>query len=101
RHRTAWPTPFPYTTLFRSDEYGMGGYRSSQNDPWYSDFYAENGRAPRKSEAADLAKTLVDSEIARGGGQFVTSEFAESYKIAQEDRKSTRLNSSHVSISYA
>lgn len=72
------------TVVVGTDEYGRGGYRSSQNDPWYSDFYAENGRAPRKSEASDLAKTLVDSEIARGGGQFVTSEFAESYKIAQD-----------------
>lgn len=72
------------TVVVGTDEYGRGGYRSSQNDPWYSDFYAENGRAPRKSEAPDLAKTLVDSEIARGGGQFVTSEFAESYKIAQD-----------------
>lgn len=72
------------TVVVGTDEYGRGGYRSSQNDPWYSDFYAENGRAPRKSEAAGLAKTLVDSEIARGGGQFVTSEFAESYKIAQD-----------------
>lgn len=72
------------TVVVGTDEYGRGGYRSSQNDPWYSDFYAENGRAPRKSEAADLAKKLVDSEIAGGGGQFVTPEFAESYKIASD-----------------
>lgn len=72
------------TVVVGTDEYGRGGYRSSQNDPWYSDFYAENGRAPRKSEAAGLAKTLVDGEIARGGGQFVTPEFAESYKVASD-----------------
>lgn len=74
------------TVVVGTDEYGRGGYRSSQNDPWYSDFYAENGRAPRKSEAAGLAKTLVDGEIARGGGQFVTPEFAKSYKIASDVR---------------
>lgn len=72
------------TVVVGTDEYGRGGYGSSQNDPWYSDFYAENGRAPRKSEAAGLAKTLVDGEIARGGGQFVTPEFAESYKVASD-----------------
>lgn len=72
------------TIISGSDEYGRGGRRISLNDPWYSSYYAQNKHAPRKSEAADLAKTLVDSEIARGGGQFVTSEFAESYKIAQD-----------------
>lgn len=74
------------TIISGSDEYGRGGRRISLNDPWYSSYYAQNKHAPRKSEAADLAKTLVDSEIARGGGQFVTPEFAESYKIASDVR---------------
>ena len=74
------------TIISGSDEYGRGGRRISLNDPWYSSYYAQNKHAPRKSEVADLAKTLVDSEIARGGGQFVTPEFAESYKIASDVR---------------
>lgn len=74
------------TIISGSDEYGRGGRRISLNDPWYSSYYAQNKHAPRKSEAADLAKTLVDSEIARGGGQFVTPEFAKSYKIASDVR---------------
>ena len=72
------------TIISGSDEYGRGGRRISLNDPWYSSYYAQNRHAPRKTEAADLAKKLVDSEIAGGGGQFVTPEFAESYKIASD-----------------
>lgn len=72
------------TVVVGTDDYGRDGYRASQNESWYSDFYAENGRAPRKSEIPALAQTTVDNEIARGGGQFVTAQFAENYKQALE-----------------
>ncbi|WP_314047286.1 hypothetical protein [Selenomonas noxia] len=35
------------------------GIRVSNNEPWYQDFYKENGRAPRKSELMDLAYLLT------------------------------------------
>ncbi|WP_276723256.1 hypothetical protein [Selenomonas noxia] len=35
------------------------GIRVSNNEPWYQDFYKENGRAPRKGELMDLAYRLT------------------------------------------
>src|SRR5690242_21265718 len=65
-------TLFPYTTLFRSD---LG---------W---------SVPASGEPAGLASRCPGAgarrtQLARGGGR-------------PQDRKSTRLNSSHMSISYA
>src|SRR5262245_50721588 len=50
-------------------------------------------------EDAD-AQVLLDADLAiLGAGESVYRDYAE--KIRQEDRKSTRLNSSHLGISYA
>src|SRR5438477_6097795 len=65
-------TLFPYTTLFRSREVGLG-------------HGAGNPGAQVYLAAADPFDGL--HQIARG--------------LVQADRKSTRLNSSHMSISYA
>src|SRR5438128_3175973 len=66
-------TLFPYTTLFRSGE-AMGSLiLVVEDDP-------------------DVATVLSDRLQAMGH---------EVMTVAQEDRKSTRLNSSHGSISYA
>ncbi|WP_031476352.1 peptidoglycan DD-metalloendopeptidase family protein [Agathobaculum desmolans] len=82
-----------------TDEYGRGGYRASQNEPWYSDFYTQNGHAPRKSEIPALAKSVVDGEIARGGGQFVSPEFAAEYKQAEDVRAAAEaLGSNALSV---
>src|SRR5690554_7348726 len=76
-------TLFPYTTLFRSREYGRihaGG--------------ALRGRAllgpppPRDDAGASLAPPRALRQAGRGDP-------------GPRDRKSTRLNSSHVRISYA
>src|SRR5690348_18084995 len=81
-------TLFPYTTLFRS---GRG--RFSANQP---------PRAHRV-EVVDAAGAVVDTLeadvvlLATGG----TPRVLESAEPDGEDRKSTRLNSSHPSISYA
>src|SRR5436305_12031606 len=64
-------TLFPYTTLFRSDAFGSRGRRIDLHQSRDSD----RGRPQHRLGRADL----------RAGG----------------DRKSTRLNSSHVRISYA
>src|SRR5260221_3449510 len=74
-------TLFPYTTLFRSfpkdAEYANRAYRARE-----SDFRA--GLCPRTR---------------RESGSQISSA-ADSFR-AREDRKSTRLNSSHTVISYA
>src|SRR5256885_5290226 len=69
-------TLFPYTTLFRSD--------SDANNRWRG--AAENG-CPR-------AQAWQAAEDLRCGGQGSAGQ-------RHPDRKSTRLNSSHLVISYA
>src|SRR5690349_24060196 len=68
-------TLFPYTTLFRS----------------------ENAEAVR---AAPLRVARFSQETALGTAQLKNFLRANLYE-AEQDRKSTRLNSSHVEISYA
>src|SRR5207249_12316912 len=88
-------TLFPYTTLFRSsDDVGLGhGYLEARER--VDDFWTSGVCDP-------------DSEVhlARGGARAVPAVgSAGGVALHQlpggEDRKSTRLNSSHVSISYA
>src|SRR5690349_22474058 len=81
-------TLFPYTTLFRS------------------------GRVPTVDEEASLAELQrllagsAEGRIAvlrddRVAGVVTRSDVLQALGHAIEDRKSTRLNSSHVEISYA
>src|SRR5699024_12355884 len=76
------PTLFPYTTLFRS------------NGELEADL-----TGPKTIEAGDstefVLETTAESEVP--GPVDVTVDLPE----GTSDRKSTRLNSSHVSISYA
>src|SRR5258707_11631167 len=75
-------TLFPYTTLFRSrpgDVVGDDGHDR------YSRHADENLREQR----------------ARTHHQFEMSDEGEEHADAEQDRKSTRLNSSHANISYA
>src|SRR5438876_3301166 len=74
-------TLFPYTTLFRSREIPFDGLH------WFFDH----------------CETISDRNIERvkalGGGIAVQNRMA--FQGEYLDRKSTRLNSSHPSISYA
>src|SRR3712207_8667279 len=69
-------TLFPYTTLFRSGEQRADQVRELERD-------RERGHRAAHAEEA--------------GGD----DFADQARDAREDRKSTRLNSSHANISYA
>src|SRR3712207_8679636 len=83
-------TLFPYTTLFRSPT-----------------------DAPNKAEAEDFVKYLLSDAgqkiYAEHGYRPVTDKLVDEKKFPtpkqlftiEEDRKSTRLNSSHANISYA
>src|SRR5207249_10653244 len=78
---------FPYTTLFRSPERprlrgGGRRHRRLRGPQIAHDRRVVLGRAPER---------VLGEAIARGVGE----------RAAPPDRKSTRLNSSHVSISYA
>src|SRR5256885_3047438 len=76
-------TLFPYTTLFRSN--GDGALRKQR-----AELRAQR-RQLRKAKADPVRRTECQVELAR-----VNLALAEA-----KDRKSTRLNSSHLVISYA
>src|SRR5262245_65045110 len=79
------PTLFPYTTLFRSGLAGAGGERPERG-------------AARARRAAD--RTAPDRRpTRRAAGAAHQPDGARDVRPA--DRKSTRLNSSHLGISYA
>src|SRR5207245_8455862 len=84
---------FPYTTLFRSSAVGVScgasGARSS-----VAKIPAARGHADAVVGSGDKSEALSDYGVRRGGGRSHG-------KLGAEDRKSTRLNSSHGSISYA
>src|SRR5690349_23187640 len=73
-------TLFPYTTLFRSVE--------GDRTPWH----ASSGR-PTPTRSARLSSSGLAATGASGPGCTA--------RPRSRDRKSTRLNSSHVEISYA
>src|SRR3712207_8179284 len=80
-------TLFPYTTLFRSQGFTVE-----------RDYLGRKIKAQFKSADTFKAKvviTLGESEIKAGQAVLKHNQ------TRQEDRKSTRLNSSHANISYA
>src|SRR5690242_21034749 len=90
RPRPPCSTLFPYTTLFRSllAAPGAAGEEDEEHDqPGEHD----RGRAERRF------RHVVAREVGADGDQPV-----EERRLGRhQDRKSTRLNSSHMSISYA
>src|SRR5689334_24131758 len=80
-------TLFPYTTLFRSDG-GQGTCRGTD----------QAGHDTRRDAMARHGAALV---VMGAPDQSDVCPRADGRKISALDRKSTRLNSSHSSISYA
>src|SRR3712207_7069528 len=76
-------TLFPYPTLFRSPEPG----------PF----------TPRRGPLGPEVALVLDLRLAEAARHLVVygGELLELVHLALEDRKSTRLNSSHANISYA
>src|SRR5699024_12422965 len=101
RRRPPRPSLFPYTTLFRS---GAEQAQQAQVDA----LRAARG-IPAAEEAArewNVVMGLLDQMARLLGAETVApAEYAELFGLllrsSDLDRKSTRLNSSHVSISYA
>src|SRR5438309_8034552 len=78
---------FPYTTLFRSELQLV----SAADDPPVDRLTPAAGRCQRRLASTKAARIQVDDQ----------APLAAHPKVEQRDRKSTRLNSSHSSISYA
>src|SRR5690348_17966668 len=84
-------TLFPYTTLFRSLNPNVKKVRADQRA------YLENILAQQHGSVLEHAQfTFVFHNVTR----VLTHELAR-HRPGTADRKSTRLNSSHPSISYA
>src|SRR5690606_39757819 len=89
------PPPFPYTTLFRSHRL-FGGEESEQTN-----FYTGETWLLTHDHVAALAEleTTGPRDAERYRVWLQTADETLDYR--QADRKSTRLNSSHVKSSYA
>src|SRR5947207_7903827 len=89
-------TLFPYTTLFRSQTLDEGGYFAMTTLDAATELRQQTVRS---LESMGIAIEYVHHEV--GPSQHeIDMRFAPALKMA-EDRKSTRLNSSHTVISYA
>src|SRR3712207_7629623 len=86
-------TLFPYTTLFRSAAYQAG----EDDDIVVYDERLERLHAFTRPEASGLTFRAIGP----GRTMLFTSDDASFFVDLSEDRKSTRLNSSHANISYA
>src|SRR2546430_3210455 len=87
-------TLFPYTTLFRSEEgYVVQGMEFE--DPVKAIREASRDPTLKRKIKLDDGRQLTAVEVQR-----VYLDRAQDY-LAQQDRKSTRLNSSHSQNSYA
>src|SRR2546426_3834752 len=87
---------FPYTTLFRSVMRAPAKYL------FEDDFAAAGAGAGRPSiTPADHAAKLKEAEVAGYGRGFAAAQADAAQRSAATDRKSTRLNSSHLVNSYA
>src|SRR5437870_8634840 len=86
------PALFPYTTLFRSDPDRRHPRRT-----------ATIGRSDIKNRSlwCPAATAQVPGHLRNQEPRFDEIAFEQPLRVGSEDRKSTRLNSSHVAISYA
>src|SRR5262245_63865116 len=82
-------TLFPYTTLFRSRRWGKGMRRRMWSRVWMRDV-----------RAVDIVEGYVGSKN-KGERENSAPGSAQESSPLHSDRKSTRLNSSHLGISYA
>src|SRR5699024_12716377 len=89
---------FPYTTLFRSniDDDGAAVTRLELGTHTGTHLDAPAHKIPGGRTVDQLDLTMLD-----GDACILHAQTAQVESLKEQDRKSTRLNSSHVSISYA
>src|SRR5690606_39721726 len=97
-HQTHRTTLFPYTTLFRSSEHSFGIHVAKMAG--MPDWVLKRANEVLKT----LESTHVNEEISNKTKKITEENLQLSFFQLDDpilDRKSTRLNSSHVKISYA
>src|SRR5689334_12564700 len=96
--RRRWPPLFPSTTLFRSLYFGNLSGIITYDGAWWSTI-----ALPNESAVFAIESDAAGVVAAGGVGELGYLDAAHRYHslVPQLDRKSTRLNSSHSSISYA
>src|SRR5947207_3370029 len=91
-------TLFPYTTLFRSNAFVLTTPERALESAKESDTRIGKGEA-RPLEGIPLG--IKDLFATKGVRTTACSHILDGFTPTYEDRKSTRLNSSHTVISYA
>src|SRR5262245_62326439 len=92
RHRPPISTRLPYTTLFRSQSIHADGEEVAEEQRQHEE--RRHGETQRR-------RALPQRHPARERPQCEPDAEQIIHRAHEEDRKSTRLNSSHLGISYA
>src|SRR5690625_7010871 len=87
-------TLFPYTTLFRSFAFRSRDINEIKKTLEFFGVDKEDEGNQRKLRELENGQCLIQDLYGRVG-------IIQVHPVFEEDRKSTRLNSSHVAISYA
>src|SRR3712207_9269701 len=93
-------TLFPYTTLFRSERGAHLG-NTLAHDRHLFVYRRRKRQHDRVEPALERRGELVDTAVAVVRGRDDVEALDRLDLLAELDRKSTRLNSSHANISYA
>src|SRR5205814_10158870 len=90
------PTLFPYTTLFRSQ---TADTNSDQPQRPRHQFFLRQKKTTEPINVPRFGDWFLDRDLPRARGEIAVTDF--DLHSLRGDRKSTRLNSSHLGISYA
>src|SRR3712207_9274506 len=93
-------TLFPYTTLFRSEEYGDGLYTADSVESTSALLYHATHAGATIFNCYSVEDVVFKNDVVSGVVVNWTPVLREGLHV-DPDRKSTRLNSSHANISYA
>src|SRR5205814_8572244 len=93
-------TLFPYTTLFRSGG-GMRGHLKDRVEAEANRHVRERVERLRQAFEEALSAASEPMRFPLTPGEWGAASGAAQLHVIREDRKSTRLNSSHLGSSYA
>src|SRR5690606_41189258 len=95
------PTLFPYTTLFRSFSPAGAHYLSAAAPPAFRGSHPDKRRNCLPASNYGFVRPPASRRLWQSPVQSSPTVLCTTPVPSHEDRNSTRLNSSHVKISYA